>query len=606
MKWVRIAFIVCFCFGMSIHLSFAQETKPGKDSTLRYENIEGYSSKRGFTRFMYRFFYDPVAAGEKQRPLKQRAEKVPYTHFQGKVIRNIYIETLDPFGNSAGDTATSSLSLLSSAGNFCHLKTHPSIIQNLLLFRSGQAYDSLLVKESERLVRSMQYITDVAFLTRVVSPHADSVDIFIRVLDIWSIIPVISLTSGRVVLELGDDNIAGIGHAFHNRFVLNRKTGIFVNQANYFISNIGNTFIHSNLQYGTDELGNFNKQITAERSFFSPYTKWAAGTRLLQQSHGQPLGSENELRYKLNVQDFWVGSAMQLFEGNSEYCRTTRFVAAARFVRMRYPVMPLQYLDAAGAYTNENLYLSTVALSSWQFIQDRFVFKFGLTEDIPVGKIISFTTGYQSKNNHGRPYFAAGFAYGNYHTWGYLRPSFVLGTYVGESGAEEGVFSAGVYYFSRLIETGRWRFRQFVKSQVTLGLNRSSSDSLSINNEVGIMGFNSPALSGTSRLLFSSQTQSYPPWNFIGFNFGPYFTFSLGILGDQATGFLHQKIYAHLGLGVLIKNQRLLMNTFQFSISYYPEIPGQGINLFRFNSFQTSDFGLQGFEIGKPATSEFR
>jgi hypothetical protein len=99
----------------------------------------------------------------------------------------------------------------------------------------------------------------------------------------------------------------------------------------------------------------------------------------------------------------------------------------------------------------------------------------------------------------------------------------VLGTFIGESGAEEGVLGAGVYYFSGLIEKGRWRFRQFVKSQITLGINRSASDHLTLNNDVGIKGFNSPELSGTGRLLFSLQTQSYPPWSFIGFDFGPYF-----------------------------------------------------------------------------------
>lgn len=555
---------------------------------------------------MYRLFYNPVAPGEKLRMAKQITEKLPDTLFQGKVIRNIYIETLDPFGHSASDTVGSTLSLLSGLGNRFHLKTHSFVIANLLLFRSGKLYDSLLVKESERLIRSMQFVADVSFFTRVISPGLDSVDIFIRVLDVWSIVPVVSFSSDRFALKLGDDNVAGTGHALHNRFILNRETGDHVNQATWFIPNIGNSFVHSTLQYGTDELGNFNKLVAAERSFFSPYSQWAAGVGLLQQSHVKPLGFDNGLRYKLNVQDFWLGSAVQLFEGDSEFCRTTRFVSAARILRARYPDKPLQYQDTAGVYAGENLYLVTFALSSWQFIQDQFVFKFGLTEDIPIGKIVGFTSGYQLKNDYKRFYFAGSLAYGNYHPWGYLRPSVVLGTYVGESGNEEGVFGAGVYYFSELIEKGRWRFRQFVKSQVTFGMNRAPFDSLSLNNEVGITGFNSSALSGTSRLLFSFQTQSYPPWNFIGFDFGPFFTFSLGILGDKELGFRQQKVYTHFGLGVLVKNQSLLMNNFQFSISYYPEIPGQGVNLFRVNSFQTKDFGLQGFEIGKPSTLEFR
>ena len=56
----------------------------------------------------------------------------------------------------------------------------------------------------------------------------------------------------------------------------------------------------------------------------------------------------------------------------------------------------------------------------------------------------------------------------------------------------------------------------------------------------------------------------------------------------------------HIGLGVLIKNVRFVFNTFHFSISYYPEIPGRGYDIIKTNSFSTTDFGFRDFEIGKP------
>jgi hypothetical protein len=101
------------------------------------------------------------------------------------------------------------------------------------------------------------------------------------------------------------------------------------------------------------------------------------------------------------------------------------------------------------------------------------------------------------------------------------------------------------------------------------------------------------------------QTQSYAPWNFIGFRFGPYLTFSLGKLGDAATGFRNSRMYSQIGLGVLIKNDHLVINTFQVSFAFYPVIPGIGQNVFRANSFRTADFGLHDFEIGKPEIVAF-
>jgi hypothetical protein len=106
--------------------------------------------------------------------------------------------------------------------------------------------------------------------------------------------------------------------------------------------------------------------------------------------------------------------------------------------------------------------------------------------------------------------------------------------------------------------------------------------------------------------LFTSQTQFYAPWNFIGFHFGPYFNFSLGMLGDAAKGFRESKLYSQIGLGVLIKNDNLVMNAFQISISFYPVIPGKGNNVYKLNSFQTTDFGFRDFEIGKPEPVVFR
>ncbi len=169
-----------------------------------------------------------------------------------------------------------------------------------------------------------------------------------------------------------------------------------------------------------------------------------------------------------------------------------------------------------------------------------------------------------------------------------------------------GVFSAGINYFTNLIEIGQWKFRQFVKPQLIVGINRIDYDSLTINREYGLSGFNSPVLSGKSRMLFTSQTQLYAPWNFIGFHFGPYLNFSLGMLGDAENGFRTGKVYSQIGLGVLIKNENLVMNTFQISLSFYPVIPGRGNNIFKLNSFQTADFGFRDFEIGKPGTVVFR
>jgi hypothetical protein len=73
------------------------------------------------------------------------------------------------------------------------------------------------------------------------------------------------------------------------------------------------------------------------------------------------------------------------------------------------------------------------------------------------------------------------------------------------------------------------------------------------------------------------------------------------MLSDAVTGFKNSKVYSQIGLGVLIKNESLVFKTFQISISFYPLIPGTGQNVFKMNSFRTTDFGFRDFEIEKPA-----
>lgn len=78
------------------------------------------------------------------------------------------------------------------------------------------------------------------------------------------------------------------------------------------------------------------------------------------------------------------------------------------------------------------------------------------------------------------------------------------------------------------------------------------------------------------------------------------------MLGNSETRFRDNKIYSQIGLGVLIKNENLILNTFQLSVSFYPLIPGIGQNVLKVNSFKTTDLGFRDFSIGKPTWIELQ
>jgi hypothetical protein len=608
--WFKSVFLFFFVSIFISEFAFAQETLPKTDSTKLYKNIESYSERSRFTKFMYKLIFKPVATTSPKKKVYKKLIKKPYSAYEGKIIRHIYIETLDPFGYSITDTNAVPKIFLIKAGNTFHIKSRTITIRNLLLIRQNQVFDSLLVKESERLVRSRGYVRDVSFVVKAASKNSDSVDIYIRELDNWSIIPKVAASTSHIAISLADKNFLGLGHESQDGFSWYHTTDGFAYNLNYFIPNIRNTYINTTLHYNMDEFGNFSKSFAVDRPFFSPFAKWAAGVYFTQQFLKDSIRAPDSLfmpqRYKFNTQDYWAGNATQIFKGNTEYNRSTNFVSAVRFLRIRYLEKPVELFDPQHIISNEDLYLATIGISTRKYVQDKFIFNYGITEDVPIGKVYSLTAGYQVKNNIGRLYLGARISLGNYYPWGYFSSNFEYGSYYRASHTEQGIFSVSVIYFTGLVEIGKWKFRQFVTPRLNIGINRFPSDSLTLNEGYGLDGFNSSALSGTDRLLFTLQTQSYSPWNFIGFRFGPYIVYSLGMLGDAVTGFKNSKVYSQMGLGVLIKNENLIINTFQISIAFYPVIPGVGQDIFKMNSFKTTDFHFRDFEIGKPAIMVFQ
>ena len=593
--------IIC----ISAKYAWAQ-TDSIKDNSLKiHKEIEKFSGQRKSTKFIYKFIFKPVKSPNNSSKAKVRRSHhpKPYSYFEGKIIRQISIVTLDPFGYNLQDTSFVPQQSLYRAGNSLHIKTLPITIKNLLLFRKNQQFDSLLVRESERLIRSQKYVHEITIFPVLASPNSDSVDVFIRVLDEWTIIPGISISSTRFEIELIEKNFLGTGHEYQNDFIWNHTNGKNFYKTNYFIPNIHNTYIQSSVSFTNDENYNKSRSLNVERPFFSPFAKWAAGISLSRQSRRDTVAIPGTTLVMYNFEsyseDYWVGKAWQIFKGNTEDERSTQLILTARYFHTDYLERPAEVVDSLAVYSNEYFYLTGIGISSRKFIEDRYVYNYGLIEDVPIGKVYGLVVGYQVKNTS-RLYLGMRFSKGNYHSWGYLNTTLEYGTFVKASHLQQGSLTMGANYFTNLFEVGKWKFRQFAHPLLIVGFNRLPTDNLSINSGQGIKGFNSSGLSGQHKLLLTLQTQSYSPWTVLGFKFGPYFVYSVGMLGDAESGFKNSALYTQLGIGLLIKNEFLVFGIFQVSFAFYPTIPGIGNNIFRYNPDKTSDIAFRDFSISKP------
>lgn len=592
-----------FLFLLVLSTAYAQQDPPVKDSAQIYRKIESYSEKRKFTKFVHGLIFEPLTP--KTIKARKKVQRKRFRAVQGKIIRHINITTLDPFGYSESDTTVHPQRDIAKIGNNIHLKTKKLTIWNLLLIRRNQPLDSLLVKESERLIRAQRYVRRVVITPYKVSK--DSVDVDIRVLDSWSLVPNFAASSSKTTYELTERNFLGLGHQLDNRYIREISTGEDAYSMKYTIPNIMNTYIRTQFEYQIDLDNNYSKNINIERPFFSPFARWAAGAFVGQQFFTDTLQNSfntySRQNFKFNTTDLWGGHSMQLFKGESEDDRTTNFITSARYQQIKYLQSPIAELDSVNFYSNERSWLFGVGISSRQFIEDKYLFNYGIIEDVPVGKAIGITGGFQDKNNARRLYLGARLTIGKYYSWGYLSTNFEYGSYFYHGETQQSAFTLQTNYFTNLIESGKWKFRQFIKTRFVLGNNREASigDQLTINEDNGLRGFSAP-IYGTKKLLLTLQTQSYAPWDAWGFRVNPFFNYTVGMLGNAGSGFQKSKPYSSISLGVLISNDYLVFSTFQLSVSYYPSIPNQGNGIFETNSFNTEDFGFQEFEIAKPRT----
>lgn len=600
-KKINLIFLLTFfcCFQASL----AQETVVKKDTAEVYNDLKNYSKKNNFTRLMHKLiFKSPVL---KKKSIKESQKN--YNNFEGKIIRNINVVTLDPFGYSVLDTLKKPKNWAERSGNKIHLKTKRFAIMNILLIKKNEPFDSYLVKESERLIRSQRFITRVDIAPNLISNSKDSVDISIRVLDSWSLIPRGSISDSRVNFKITERNILGTGHQFENQFKNRFSDGKNAYDVAYTVPNIKNTFINTKISYQIDLDNYYEKSIAIDRPFYSTLAKWAGGISLNQQFRKDSLTDSNSVfashNFKFNTHDFWVGRSFKVFEGNTENERTTNLITAVRFLNIKYLESPIFEYDNTDFYSNEKMGLLGIGISSRKFIRDRYIFKNGSIEDVPIGKIYGITTGYQYKNNSGKYYLGARAAFGNFYKWGFLSANFEFGSFFEKSVNKQTAFSFQANYFTNLIDIGSWKIRQFIKPQLILGSNRVDilGDKLSINENYGLIGFRI-AEYGTKKAVVTMQTQFYSPWDLWGFRLNPYFNYSVAMLGNAKRGILESKAYSKIGIGLIISNDYLVFSSFQISLCYFPSIPGNGYNIFKTNSFETSDFGFQDFELAKPRT----
>ena len=121
-------------------------------------------------------------------------------------------------------------------------------------------------------------------------------------------------------------------------------------------------------------------------------------------------------------------------------------------------------------------------------------------------------------------------------------------------------------WFSNLFMLRRSRIRQFLSLNYTQGWNRlaGSDESIRFTSENGLQALKEYAI-GTNRMILNTETVLFSPYHPLGFRIAFFGFADFGLIGYSPNIFKNE-FYTSLGIGVRLRNERLVFNTIQIRL----------------------------------------
>ena len=495
-----------------------------------------------------------------------------FIDYSGKRIRNIEVRRLNVFGVNMNNPESGNSRKIDNLLNKTHINTAEKIIRKNLLFSTGDKISPLLLSDNERILRQLPYIDDARII--IVPISNEEADIVVLTKDVYSLggsYTYQGLKKGSV--SVFEKNILGFGHELGIDIPFDieaQHTPGF--GAHYTIDNLLKSFVNLNLFFlnGLDEK---TYGFSFDRRFVSSTTKYAFGISVRQRYTTTDLDTLPVPEpLKFNLQDYWFSRAFLIDkEGIS------RIIIGGRYTNNNVYDRPFILPDSYYDFTKYRLYLASVAFSIQKYYKTNLIYGYGRTEDIPYGGLIRFTVGKERNEFNGfreRTYMGAEIAVGkSSNSIGYFYTSAGLATYLNGKQSRKGLFTLKTNYFSNLFSVGNTKMRNFVNFEYTRGFDRNSDEFLCFESKNGFSGFKNDSTKGTQRLSLSLESVLFSPVNYYGFRFAFFGFADISFLSGSNEQVVNGSILSGLGIGIRIRNDNLVFNTFQLRLGFFPYQP---------------------------------
>ena len=194
----------------------------------------------------------------------------------GAVIGKIVLDKSDVFDLSNPEENNG----LYRLANRWHIITKDKVIQQQLLFKSGDAYSQRLIDESERILRKNTYFFDAAIKPLRVKDGV--VDVSVATRDVWSLGPDFSYSrsggENRSGIGIEESNLLGRGQTLTVKYQDNvdrSSTSI-----TFFDRNFANSWVTTSFRLADNSDGKSN-WLSVIRPFYALDARWTAGSSVL-------------------------------------------------------------------------------------------------------------------------------------------------------------------------------------------------------------------------------------------------------------------------------------------------------------------------------------
>ncbi|CAG0945270.1 hypothetical protein GPROT2_03128 [Gammaproteobacteria bacterium] len=446
---------------------------------------------------------EPVTRGQ-DMPSPEELER------RGATIGRIDIEVGDIFDTSDPREDR----MLYRLANDLHYSTRPSTVQDQLLLQPGDLFSAERAAETARLLREQEYFSDADVLARHYDPDTNTVDLDVKVHDVWTLEPGIGVGrsggTNRSRLRLADSNFLGLGQQLAVEYKSN------VDRSGLGVQFIDPQLFHSRWAtqaHYTDTSDGRLGSFVLERPFFALDSRWSAGVAANAIDEVTPVyeSGEKVSEFGSSYRDYSVqgGTSRGLVDGWAR-----RWLAGYRYASARY-----QAVTDGDTPTRElpQDYTLSYPWVGVELIEDHFETsrnrdQIGRTEDVFLGRRLRASLGWSA------PAFGADRSAGIFSLLGSMGLPFGQGNDLHLSSGWEGRLESGGLVDAVLQADSRF-YHRFDEHNTFMayfagahGDGLSEDHPLQLGGDNGLRGYPLRYETGENRVLLTVEERYYTDW----------------------------------------------------------------------------------------------